>query len=196
MLTKEQKLARIARYSTRYELAAVRGDQKVLVCYSASRSRQTILSLCRQWAARLTALTGSETIGFAKKAEDGAAMGAWKIRFTGRTQREAIIEGELPFIGADPEVITWTPIKDQTLLPFGINVIDSRLSLDGAVTEKPGGGSNLMGAWRIHVILGSGADSRCSYFWDGVSEEAAMIEVARIQPMYPTLPINRFKVSE
>ena len=34
-----------------------------------------------------------------KKASDGFAIGEWQVRFTGRTERDAIMNGELPYVG-------------------------------------------------------------------------------------------------
>ncbi len=44
-------------------------------------------------------LTDAARIEFLKPAKLGAKIGDWSIKFTGRTQREAVISGELPFIG-------------------------------------------------------------------------------------------------
>lgn len=51
--------------------------------------------------------TGDNGITWATRAADGGRMGAWTIRFTGRTQRDAIINGELPYI----EDLAWI-LKD------------------------------------------------------------------------------------
>jgi hypothetical protein len=52
------------------------------------------------------ALTGTSDITFAKRAGDGATMGPWRIRWTGRTQREAANMGRLPWIGDLKETTT------------------------------------------------------------------------------------------
>ena len=98
-MTQSEKLERIALYRTAYELIATDGTQRVLVCYCESKSRQTIFKVARKHGEKLVKLCSSETIHFAKRSSDGATIGAWTIRFSGRTQREAIMEGELPFIG-------------------------------------------------------------------------------------------------
>jgi hypothetical protein len=40
---------------------------------------------------------GVDNIYFEKKASDGAVMGDWSIKFSGRTKRQAVVEGELAF---------------------------------------------------------------------------------------------------
>lgn len=83
---------------TLYELAIENGEQRLLLAYCSNRTRQTIWKVARQHGERLVALTGEENITFAKRAGDGAAMGDWRIRWTGRTQREAV-DSKLPWIG-------------------------------------------------------------------------------------------------
>ncbi len=101
-MTKSEQLARLTNRATRYELALINGDTRILVMYSHGRARHDLLKCCRTHGEAIVALacpTGEELLTFAPKAADGAKIGPWSIRFTGRTQREAIIEGELPFIG-------------------------------------------------------------------------------------------------
>lgn len=83
---------------TLYELVAQNGDQRFLIMYRSNRSRRMLLDSCRKHGERLVKLTGVADITFAKRAGDGATMGAWRIRWTGRTQREAV-GSELPWIG-------------------------------------------------------------------------------------------------
>ena len=104
MLTESQanRLTRIARYRTKYELTMSDGTRSFLVAYSEGRARRDIMK-CIQADHRLPqilSLIGSETeITFAKRAVDGAVIGPWKIRWSGRTQRECILSGELPYVG-------------------------------------------------------------------------------------------------
>mgnify|MGYP005823231145 CR=1 FL=1 len=93
-----ERLRRIARYRTAYELAITNNTDTYLVRYSASKSRRSLLANCRFSADQLVSLTGSEEITWGNRAADGAVMGDWRITWTGRTEREAIIEGEHPFI--------------------------------------------------------------------------------------------------
>jgi hypothetical protein len=93
----QQKLARLKNYATRYELAMMRGGDRLLVCYSSRRGRQGIFEAVRSRVSAMTWRTGTDQIHFAQRAEDGATMGEWTIRFTGRTQREAYIGGALEY---------------------------------------------------------------------------------------------------
>jgi hypothetical protein len=83
---------------TLYELAAENGDQRYLIMYTSNKSRRMLLDCAREHGERLVPLTGHENIVFAKRAADGATMGEWRIRWTGRTQREAV-SSKLPWIG-------------------------------------------------------------------------------------------------
>lgn len=96
----QEKLARIKNRTTKYELVATNKTtgQKVLVGYT-QKGRPGLLNMLRKNAEEAVALLagGVDRIDFAKKASDGATMGDWLINFSGRTQREAIIGGELVF---------------------------------------------------------------------------------------------------
>lgn len=99
--TTAEKLARLHNRATLYELTMSRGDEHFLIAYASNKGR-TMLWKCvtsDQRVHQIIAKTGTEAITFAKRAGDGATMGAWAIRFTGRTQRDAISQGELPYIG-------------------------------------------------------------------------------------------------
>ncbi len=96
-MTTATRLERLKYYSTIYELAAEKNGERVLIAY-APKGRSSLLRACRNRSAAVVALTGSTSIDFAKRAQDGANANGWTLRFTGRTQREAIIEGELPYI--------------------------------------------------------------------------------------------------
>lgn len=88
------KLARLKNRATRYELAATNGTHTVLAGY-ARKGRSGLLSMIRKNADAWTTFAQADSIQFAKRAADGATLGKWTIRFTGRTQREAIIAAEL-----------------------------------------------------------------------------------------------------
>lgn len=96
----ERKLDRLKNYHTRYELVATSGDRKVLLGYTTRNNRRGLWAVVTD-ESRVQAvikLVGTESIHFAKRAADGATMGEWTIRFSGRTQRECYIEGELPYV--------------------------------------------------------------------------------------------------
>lgn len=94
-MTIEQKLQRIQGRGTAYELAVTNGDTSYLVQYTR-RGRPAIVASVFKVGEALAELTGSEEFDLVK---GGARVGTWNIRFTGRTQREAIIAGELTFVG-------------------------------------------------------------------------------------------------
>lgn len=104
-LTEEQerKLSRIKLYATRHELVLSHADgRKYLLCYVVNSARRnTIFSIVSERAKDLIRVVGVENpiIHFAKRKADGATIGEWKVAFSGRTQRQAIIEGELTYIG-------------------------------------------------------------------------------------------------
>ena len=103
-LTTEQvaKLTRLQNHATRYEAVVERHDgTKRLLAYSGRKSRQGLLAAIRQRGqAVLAFLALSETDQMTW--EKGAfALGTGNaIRWSGRTQRDAIMEGELPYIEA------------------------------------------------------------------------------------------------
>jgi len=47
---------------------------------------------------KLVAIAGATRFTFAARARDGARIGDWTVRFTERTQRDCLLEGELDFI--------------------------------------------------------------------------------------------------
>lgn len=96
--TLENRLARLKNYRTRYELIATNADgRKVLVRYTSRVGRRGLYDALTQDAEQICQFFGTDSIHFGKRAADGATMGEWTIKFSGRTQREAILCGELPF---------------------------------------------------------------------------------------------------
>ncbi len=88
---------------TLYELAAEHQEtrQRVLLAYCSQRSQRGLYNALVERRESLIALMGESSVttefSFSKKAADGAMIGKWKTRFTGRTQRDC--QGsELPFI--------------------------------------------------------------------------------------------------
>ena len=98
-MTTAEQLERIKHYATRYELAAEHPDgRKIRVLYTSRKGRAGILAALRQRFAVLAPILGDGQaipIQWGKRAADGCTAGQWRIRFTGRTQRDAIIAGEL-----------------------------------------------------------------------------------------------------
>ncbi len=64
-MTTEQKLAALHNRATRYELAAVNGDRRILVAYTSRQGRMGILKACQGRADAMIALccpTGADCI--------------------------------------------------------------------------------------------------------------------------------------
>jgi hypothetical protein len=101
MIPTTERLERLRNRATLYELAMTRGEERLLVAYSQRKGRRDIFKAVTadHRVGPIMARTGADRIEFAKRAADGAMMGGWTIRFTGRTERDAIIEGELPYAG-------------------------------------------------------------------------------------------------
>lgn len=100
--TLQQRLERIARHRTKYEVVATSPDgRRVLLGYTPRKGRQGLCDLIssrRERAEAIVRLCGSEEYRTAKAARDGATCGEWKINFSGRTQRECYLGGELPYV--------------------------------------------------------------------------------------------------
>lgn len=100
-----ERLERIKNRQTAYELTITHPDgRKFLVCYSCRQGREAIFDAVsnEDRVAAIVKLTGDGDIHFAPRAADGATMGDWSIRFSGRTQRECILGSggpELEYIG-------------------------------------------------------------------------------------------------
>jgi len=92
-MTKREKLERLKNRRTKYELAA---DGKYLAGYCLY-GKNNILNMLRHngqaWATRINE---KDMVVFAKNGKS-AQLGRFFIAFTGRTQREAICNGELPW---------------------------------------------------------------------------------------------------
>ena len=102
-MTKGEKLESLRNRPTKYELIAVSPENQPVLAGYCSHGKNNILSMLRkngeQWASRIKA---DDMVTFAKDGRS-AQLGQWKVYFSGRTQREAIILGELPwFVNAIP----------------------------------------------------------------------------------------------
>lgn len=96
-MTTIEKLTRIQNFGTRYELVADRGEDRVLICYTPRKSLRGIYDAVMARSAHIVRLTGAERTGDASGMS--LPIGDWLIHFSGRTQREAIIEGENQYVG-------------------------------------------------------------------------------------------------
>jgi hypothetical protein len=101
-MTTQERLARLHNRLTCYEIAAIKGDRRILICYSQSRSRSGLLAAMRKRGdAIITVLeiSDDDQAIWLNPAANGCAIGnGWTIRATGRTERDAI-GGELPYVG-------------------------------------------------------------------------------------------------
>lgn len=104
MLTAEQstRLNRIKNRTTAYEISLRRPDGSIeLLCYSCGKSGATLRQVVRKRWDYLQSLAPGAIFGWKRgdtmtldTVSDGTGF---QIRFTGRTQRDAICDGELPF---------------------------------------------------------------------------------------------------
>jgi hypothetical protein len=92
-MTTMEKLERLRNRGTKYELTA---DGVILAGY-CSHGKMNILKMLQKngeaWAKRINE---NDMITFANDGKS-AKIGRFEVRFSGRTQREAIISGELPW---------------------------------------------------------------------------------------------------
>jgi hypothetical protein len=99
----ERKLAAISNRYTRYEVAAIQGETRIRIAYTMRRSRPGLLEACRNNGPEIIkalAVSDSQMLMFIKaNGQWVIELGSWVIRFTGRTQREAILAGELVWVG-------------------------------------------------------------------------------------------------
>lgn len=96
------KLTRLQGDPTRYELIAEHGERRILIAYSVMKTRAVLVSFTLQYGPELIALTGmgeDDEVNFGSRSAKRVTIGEWTIRFSGRTQREAV-SSELPWIGA------------------------------------------------------------------------------------------------
>lgn len=96
------KLQAIKNRATRYEVVLTNnGDVCRLVGYTARQSRGGLLALVRANGPALLAITKlSEGAKFSWQGTRAASLGenGWIVKFTGRTQREAVLIGEFEHI--------------------------------------------------------------------------------------------------
>jgi len=107
--TKLEKLTRLKNYGTRYEVSVTFPDgHEMLIGYTMQRSKFGLLAAMRKQGPAILAripgnLEDDNSLNYSKTA--GFTLGhGTRINFTGHTQRDAIIRGELPFVGVDRHV--------------------------------------------------------------------------------------------
>ena len=94
-MTTTQKLERLKNRSTAYELVATDGDRSVLICYTARKSFAGILQATLDRGDLLSDATGAIDITWNKASKSIVTDNGWQIKLSGRTQRDAICNGEL-----------------------------------------------------------------------------------------------------
>ena len=109
--TVTKKLEDLAHYGTAYELALVNTTtgEKLLIAYTRKTKPGALKALQRNGRIdRIHKVTGGIPLYWTKRGapkhvicDDDA--GTWSIRFTGRTQRDAIKEGELQELPLTPQ---------------------------------------------------------------------------------------------
>jgi len=105
MLTDQQQrqLERIKHYATRYEVKLTLPDGRaMLVCYTPRKSRAGLLGALQSRGeailAHMPGLPDDARLTYDKAQGFGLGNGA-RVAFSGRTQRDAIMAGELSYIG-------------------------------------------------------------------------------------------------
>jgi hypothetical protein len=107
--TVAERLARLHNRATRYEVAATFGGASYLLSYTGRVSRY---GLTRAWIDATTpaqrerivdalGITDASPASYSAASGWSFGDGALRIRRTGRTERDAVIEGELPRLPAE-----------------------------------------------------------------------------------------------
>lgn len=95
----QKRIDSLQYHATCYEVALAAPDgRRYLVCYTSGRSRASLVRAVRHYGQALIALTGAAEIKFGPREGDGLALGGHTLNFTGCTQRDAYLAGELPFV--------------------------------------------------------------------------------------------------
>ena len=103
-MTDEQmrKLVALQNYGTRYEAVVIRGDgERRLLAYCGRHSRRGLIDALQNRAEIAIKFLGIGADARMTLAKDAISLtGGGMVKFTGRTQRDAIMSGELPYIAA------------------------------------------------------------------------------------------------
>lgn len=100
-----EQLERLTHYATRYETVLTNGHDTYLLGYTSRHSRMGLLHILRARGSAVIARTTmpqTAVISFTEWKTRGfdLGFGSWRVRFTGRTQRECISSGEHVHIGS------------------------------------------------------------------------------------------------
>lgn len=103
-LTENQiaKLTALQNYATKYEIVIEIADgRKLRVAYSGRKSKTGILSAVQKIGPQIVALTSMPDDARMEWSKGAMKLGnVATIKFSGRTQRDAIMSGELAYAGA------------------------------------------------------------------------------------------------
>lgn len=97
-MTNLEKLEALKWRATRYEAVLEHNGARYLIGYTAMHSRHGLLKVAQAHGQQIIGFLGvsaDQEMTAGKRAADGFRIGDSAIRFTGRTQRDAILEGEL-----------------------------------------------------------------------------------------------------
>lgn len=95
------KVPALVNYGTKYEVVLERNSQRYLVAYCAGKSKAIMVRAIRQRGAAILAITQlDESAAFTFTSNTSARLGDWIVKFSGRTQKDAICtRTELPYVG-------------------------------------------------------------------------------------------------
>lgn len=98
--TQETALKRLSRYATKYEIVASHADGRhVFIGYSGQRSKHGLLRMLQHNGELNIARLGlTDESKVASLPNSRIQVGDWIVAFSGRTQREAITAGEMPWL--------------------------------------------------------------------------------------------------
>ena len=102
-MTTQEKLAALRNYGTKYEIALklLSDGREFRVCYSGRKSRSGLLSAVQAAGPDILRVTSMPDDARMEWKDGAMKLGTVAtIRFTGRTQRDAICSGELPRVRA------------------------------------------------------------------------------------------------
>ena|ERR1044072_9784657 len=97
----ETRLIGIKNYHTRYEIVAERDSDRLLIGYTPRKSRHGLLAAMQHVGQAIIERLNvgeNDEITWQTKPYIHAITSGWRIGFSGRTERDAILSGELPFV--------------------------------------------------------------------------------------------------
>lgn len=90
----QARLTALKNYATRYEAVVTDGATSYLLAYICGRSFRHLLTATQKRVESVNAATHSQAFVENRK----IVAGSFEIKYSGRTQRECIMHGELPYI--------------------------------------------------------------------------------------------------